>query len=234
MALKFWTILETDKYNIGLTSRTIYIYDKQGNEIIKFKDLNYAYNGCVSNNQTLLAVKSTEGRIAIYSLEKLELIKKFRFSKVDGAQDDNFIFSQDDKYLFNIERHISSTNSKLAIYNTNDFSLEKYLLDTNDNLVLSIIEFDKESNNYFLLGFLRDLQTKVAKSFFIAKLIGEELQDMKFIDEAEYSFLIAAKNVEFAGFTEDSYKWSFIFQTVSLNDLKSMNLSLSHKWNEKD
>ena len=72
MALKFWTYLETDKYNIGLTSRTIYIYDKKGNEIIKFKDLSYAYNGCISNNKDLLVVKSTEGRMAIYSLEKLD------------------------------------------------------------------------------------------------------------------------------------------------------------------
>lgn len=234
MKHKFWTYLKTDKYDIGLTSRTIYIYDKQGNEIIKFKDLNYAYTGCISNNQDLLAVKSSEGKIAIYSLEKLELIKKFRFSKVDVAQDDNFIFSPDDKYLLNIERHISSTNSRLAIYNTNDFSLEKYLFNENNDLELSMVEFDKESNNYFILGFLRDVQTKVAKSFFIAKLIGEELQEMKFIDETEYLFMIAAKRVESAGFTEESYKWLFIFKTVSLSDLKLMNFSLSNKWNEKN
>lgn len=66
MALKFYTYLETDKYNIGLTSRMVYIYDKQGNEIIRFKDLIYAYMGCVSNNQDLLVVKSSGGRIAIY------------------------------------------------------------------------------------------------------------------------------------------------------------------------
>ena len=69
MALKFYTYLETDKYNIGLTSRTVYIYDKQGNEIIRFKDLIYAYMGCVSNIHDLLVVKSSGGRIAIYSLE---------------------------------------------------------------------------------------------------------------------------------------------------------------------
>lgn len=41
--------------------------------------------GCVSPNQDLLVIKSLGGRIAIYSLEKLELIKKFRFSKVDNS-----------------------------------------------------------------------------------------------------------------------------------------------------
>ena len=234
MALKFWTFLETDKYNIGLTSRTIYIYDKKGNEIIKFKDLSYAYNGCISNNKDLLVVKSTEGRMAIYSLEKLELIKKFRFSKVDGAQDDNFIFSTDDKYLLNIERHISSTKTRLSIYNTIDFSLEKYLLDEDDCLVLSTIECDKEANDYFVLGFLRDLQTKVAKRFFVAKLFDNELKDIRFINEAEFDFLEHAKKVEFAGFTDEAYEWLFPFKTISLSKLKSMNLSLSSIWNEKN
>ena len=148
MAIKFWTYLETDKYNIGLSSKTIYIYDKEGNEIIKFKDLSYGYMGCVSNNQELLVVKSSEGRIAIYSLEKLELIKKFRFSKVDGSQDDNFIFSPDDKYFFNIERHVSSTKTALSIYDTKDFTLHKRLLNDNDNLVISVIEYDKEYPQY--------------------------------------------------------------------------------------
>lgn len=234
MALKFWTYLETDKYNIGLTTRTVYIYDKQGNEIIRFKDLIYAYMGCVSNNQDLLVIKSTEGKIAVYSLEKLKLIKKFCFSKVDGVQDDNFIFTKDDKYFLNIESHNSSNETMLSIYDTSDFSLKKQLFGENDNLVLTTIEYDKESNDYFIMGFLRDLQTGVAKRFFIAKLIDDELKDMKFIERKEYDFLCLAKIVEFEGFTEESYNWLFVFKTVSLSDLKSMNLSLSSLWKEKN
>ena len=234
MAIKFYTYLETDKYNIGLTSRTVYIYDKHGNEIIRFKDLIYAYMGCVSNNQDLLVIKSTEGKIAVYSLEKLKLIKKFCFSKVDGVQDDNFIFTKDDKYFLNIESHNSSNETMLSIYDTSDFSLKKQLFGENDNLVLTTIEYDKESNDYFIMGFLRDLQTGVAKRFFIAKLIDDELKDMKFIERKEYDFLCLAKIVEFEGFTEESYYWLFVFKSVSLSDLKSMNLSLSSLWKEKN
>lgn len=234
MALKFWTYLETDKYNIGLTTRTVYIYDKQGNEIIRFKDLIHAYMGCVSNNQDLLVVKSAMGKIAIYSLEKLKLIKKFRFSEVDGAQADNFIFTKDDKYFLNIERHNSSNETRLSIYDTSDFSLKKQLFGENDNLVLTTIEYDKESDDYFIMGFFRDLQTRVAKRFFIAKLIDDELKDMKFIESTEHHFLCLAKMVEFAGFTEESYYWLFVFKTISLSDLKSMNLSLSSLWKEKN
>ena len=233
MAIKFWTYLETDKYNIGLSSKTIYIYDKEGNEIIKFKDLSYGYMGCVSNNQELLVVKSSEGRIAIYSLEKLELIKKFRFSKVDGSQDDNFIFSPDDKYFFNIERHVSSTKTALSIYDTKDFTLHKRLLNDNDNLVISVIEYDKELKEYFVLGFIRNSQTKVANEYFVCKLENGKLNDIKYISESEYGFFRFAKAVESAGFTEESYKWLFIFKTVSLSDLKTMNLSLSNLWNQK-
>ena len=216
MAIKFWTYLETDKYNIGLSSKTIYIYDKEGNEIIKFKDLSYGYMGCVSNNQELLVVKSSEGRIAIYSLEKLELIKKFRFSKVDGSQDDNFIFSPDDKYFFNIERHVSSTKTALSIYDTKDFTLHKRLLNDNDNLVISVIEYDKE-----------------LKEYFVCKLENGKLNDIKYNSESEYGFFRFAKAVESSGFTEESYKWLFIFKTVSLSGLKTMNLSLSNLWSQK-
>ena len=232
MAKQFWTYLETDKYNIGLTSKTVYIYDKEGNEIASFKDLSYGYMGCVSNNQKLLAVKGSEGRIAIYSLEKLELIKKYRFSKVDGSQDDNFTFSPDDKYFLNIERHISSTKTVLSIYDTKDFSLHKRLLDDND-LVISFIEYDKVFKEYFILGFIRNPQTKVAEKYFVCKLENEELNGIKYISTSEYDFYSFAKKVEFEGFTEESYKWSSIIKPVSLKSLKVTNLSLSKLWNAK-
>lgn len=233
MIKKYWTYIKTDKYDIYLTTRTVYICGKDGREIKKFKDLDYAYKGCVSNNQELLVVKSSEGRMAIYSLVKLELIKKFRFSKVDGSQDDNFIFTPDDKYLINIERHDSSTKTVLSIYNKSDFSLVKRLFDRRDDLVLSVIEYDKESNDYFILGFLRDLQTRVANKFFVARLFNDELHDMKIIDEKAYGFLCSAKAIEFSGFTEESYNWWFVFKTVSLNELKLMDLSLFNLWKEK-
>ena len=37
---------------------------------------------------------------------------------------------------------------------------------------------------------------------------------MKFIDEKSHGFLCAAKSVEFAGFTEESYNWIFIFKSI--------------------
>ena len=65
-----------------MSKKTVYIFNKDGREITKFKDLDYGYIGCVSPNEDLLVVKSLSGRIAVYSLDELELIKKFRFLRL--------------------------------------------------------------------------------------------------------------------------------------------------------
>lgn len=232
MAKKYWTYLETSKYNIGLTTRTVYVYDKNNNEIVTFKDLTSAYKGIVSPNEEMLVLKSSEGRIAVYSLIELKLIKKFRFSKVDGSQDDNFIFSPDSKCLFNIERQGQSTKTALSIYNTIDFTLEKRLFEDDDLIVLCHIEHDHEANVYFILGLIRDKETRCASEFFVSKFINDRLEDIRYIDQKQHSFILMAKSVETSGFTEESYKWSFVFKIKSLNELKTMDLSLSSLWKQ--
>lgn len=230
MVKKYWTYLETKKYNIYLTSRTVYIYDKEGNEIKKFKDLDYAYRGCISNSENLLVIKSSSGRMAVYALDRLELIKKFRFSKVDGSQDDNFIFSLDDKYLLNIERHNSSTKTALSIYDTSDFSLKNRLFTEDENLALNAIEYDNELNCYFILGFYRDVKTRYASKYFIARFIDDKLEDIRFIDEKESHFLLLAKNLDFCGYTEEAYDWLWPFKSYSLEQIKGLKVSLSKVW----
>ena len=37
MAKKFWTFIGNDKYDIGLTGSTVYVYDKNGTELAKFR-----------------------------------------------------------------------------------------------------------------------------------------------------------------------------------------------------
>ena len=82
MTKKFWTYLETDRYNIGLTNKTTYIFDKNGNEKAKFSDLNFANKGCVSPDKNTLVVKSTDGRIAILkSCKKIPILESSGFSR---------------------------------------------------------------------------------------------------------------------------------------------------------
>ncbi len=232
MAKKFWTYLKTNKYDIGLTSKTTYIFDKNGNEKAKFADLSYGNNGLVSPDQKTLVVKSTDGRIAIYSLEELKLIKKFRFSKEDGSQDDNLIFSPDGKYLLNIERHGSSFDTALTIYDTNDFSPVERLFENDNEHVLSVIEYDEASTDYYILACSRNPIGKQIDKCFVAKLVNKRLEEMRYVDESTFMFFTIAKQVEFAGFTEEAYKWLFLFGNPKLSELKNMNLSLSHLWKE--
>ena len=84
---KFWTYISNGRYSIGLTGSTVYVYGKEGEELGKFKDLNYAYATVISPRGDIFVVKTTDGRMAVYSFEPLKLIKKFRFSKIDGGQD---------------------------------------------------------------------------------------------------------------------------------------------------
>ena len=84
----FWSYIGNDRFNIGCTGQTVYVYDKAGKELARFKDLIYAYLPVISPRGDHFVVKTTDGRMAVYSLETLSLVKKFRYSKVDGAQDD--------------------------------------------------------------------------------------------------------------------------------------------------
>ena len=104
MLPRFVSYISNGTYDIGCTGQTVYVYDKYGAELAKFKDLIYAYYSAISPRGDMFVVKSTDGRIAVYSLKTLSLIKKFRYSKVNYAQHDGFCFSADGKYFINIER----------------------------------------------------------------------------------------------------------------------------------
>ncbi len=138
--------------------------------IYRFKDITYGYVPLISPDGKQLVVKSTEGRMAVYSLESLTLIKKYRFSKVDCGQDDNFCFSPDSSELYNIERHVDSLKTALSIYDTRDFSLKKRILHEDFSTVLCEIEYDSSTDAYYILGFKRDKSCGVASDFFIGKL----------------------------------------------------------------
>lgn len=206
---KFVGFSSNREYSVGCTGQTVYLYDKEGNELARFKDLIYAYSPRISPDGKIFAVKSTEGRLAVYSLEERSLIKKFRFSKVDGSQDDNFCFSPDGKELYNVERHGDSCKTALSVYDTSDFSLKKRILGDDYDLVLSAVEYSENENRVFLLGFMREPRSGVAYKFFVGELIDDSLQNIVYISRNEYEFYVDCKNFEihpfsvFDGYTPD-------------------------------
>ena len=221
---KFWGWASNDKFSIGCTGQTVYLYDKSGNELAKFKDITYGYTPMISPDGTLFVVKSTEGRLAVYSLETLSLIKKFRFSKVDGAQDDGFCFSPDGKMFFNVERQKDDLHSAISIYDTTDFSLSNQIL-LGEDMMLDHIEFDKATNTYYVLGFMRDAN-RVYDYGFVAEFKDNQIKNITAISDDDRDFYRSYKHLEIMGFSEKAYEWSYM--DCELDKLKSMNHTLAN------
>lgn len=217
---KFWGYTSNGNYAVGCTGQTVYLFDKDGNEINKFKDITYGYTPMISPDGKLFVVKSTGGRLAVYSLESFSLLKKFRFSKVDGAQDDGFCFSNDGKWFLNVERHGDSLHFAISVYDTNDFSRRSQLL-LGEDMMLDHIELDIVSAEYFVLGFMHGENGYN----FVANFKENSIANIVKIPEKEYEFCRDYKYLEMMGFTEKAYAWSYM--DCALEKLKCMNLSLA-------
>ena len=238
MAKKFWTFIGNDKYDIGLTGSTVYVYDKNDTELAAFKDLTYAYNAVISPLGDIFVVKTTDGRMAIYSFEPLKLVKKFRFSKIDGGQDENMVFSPDGKYFYSIESHTNTSKTLLAKYRTDDFSLVCQLFSERERFRLSVIEYDENTDCYYVLGILYSPETTMANTWFVAKLVDDELVDVRYITEGERDFANAVNHIKVMGYTEKAFQWSaFRYKKeyddrykISLDEIKALNYSLAALW----
>ena len=220
---KFVGFTTNGEYSVGCTGQTVYLYDKDNNEIGRFKDIIYAYTPMISPDGTLLVVKSTDGRLAVYSLESFSLIKKFRFSKVNGAQDDGFCFSPDGKYFINLERHRDSLHSVVSVYNTADFSLADRII-IGEDMMFGHIEYDKDTDKYYVLGFMRD-SNLVINHGFVAEYREGQICNTTVISQDEYWFYSSYKSLEMLGFTEKQYDWTYF--TCSLEELRKMDCTLA-------
>ena len=224
----YWGYIHNEKYNIGLTGQTIFVYDKNGNEVAKFKDLNYVDYAAISPNGDILAVKSSEGRMAFYSLDNMSLIKKFRFAKMSESSSGNLCFSPDGKKLYNIEGNINPCNSSVSIYNMTELTREKRFFYEEENLSVQMVEYGKETNEIYLLGYLRDKETGVASEYFVGKLKDDNLKEVASISQKTHMFYDQYKDLEALGFTEKAYKWSYI--DMELEKLKKGQFSLENLW----
>ena len=220
----FWGYTTNGEYSVGCTGQTVYLYDKENNEINKFKDIIYAYSPVISPNGKIFVVKSTDGRLAAYSLETLSLIKKFRFSKVDGAQDDGFCFSPDGKFFINIERQKDDLLSAISVYDTTDFSLTNQVL-LGEDMMLDHIEFDKATKKYYILGFMRNANHVIDHGF-VAEFEDNQIKNITAISESEYDFYRSYKHLEIMGFSKKAYEWSYM--NCELDKLKAMNHTLAN------
>ena len=210
----FWGYYENEKYRVGCNGATVYIYDTENKEIAKFKDIKYAYTAKFLPNANTIVVKSTEGSLAVYSLDKLALVKKIVITRI-GAQDEGFSFSSDGKYLYNIEKPYHSTQTQLTKYDTTNFEVLEILFENNKNMFLEDIEFDNNTGRCYVLGFMRDIEG-VYDYGFVGELVKNQIENIKRLDEKTYKYAESYKSWERSGFTKKSLEWS------SLKDLEDI------------
>ncbi len=233
---KFWGICNNDKYTVGCNGASLYIYDHNGKQLQVFKDAPYTYRAKFKPDTNILVAKSTAGYLLIYDLDELKLLKKIKTAQI-GSQDDGFAFNNDGNYLYNIERPIYSTKTRLTIYDMKEYSVIRTLFENDEKIVLKNLEFDK-NNICYLLGFMRD-DAGIFDYGFIAKLVSHNLKDIKTLDKDKYEYLCAFKNWEDHGFSNKALELSSQLKNLetiekttiidTYNDLENKSKSIFSK-----
>lgn len=231
---KFWGFYNNGKYKVGCNGATMYLYDTHDHELAKYKDIPYAYRGAFKPESNIFVLKSTEGRLAVYDFDERKLLHKFRFSDVDGEQDDGFCFSPDGKYFINIERIGSSLHTRLSIYETHSFSLVKHLFENDRSLALSHIEYNALENQYTILFFIRRTQGVYSQGY-VGEFKDNQIIHKRPLSSKAYDFLSSYKSLQLSGFTEKAMEWSSLHydgftnnEIIKLRDRNFDMLSFPH------
>lgn len=226
---KFWGYASNGSFSAGCTGQTVYIYDSGGREAAKFKDIKYGYNPVFRPDSNILVVKSTGAFFWVFSLDKSALIKKVKFSDVDGSQDDGYCFSADGRYFYNIERQYKSTNSAISVYDAVNFDRINIFLDRDEKTEPKFIEAD-EKGQLYVLGFFRGAEGVISDGF-VSRFGDEGLQDIRTVSEADLDFYTNFKHLELCGFTDMSKEWSgFKYENVDMTGMENMKYPLSELW----
>lgn len=191
-----------ERFTVGCTGQSVYVFDSDGNELARFKGLKYAYTALLNPaKDSQLIVKQTEGIFLIYDLDKLELVKKFRFAplKEGGAQCDNgWSFSPDGKFLYNIEIFLHGYKTRLSIYETENFECVQQLFTSESDPEPLGIEYDTPTGKWYLFA-RRRTDHKIFE--FIAELHGEQLENIRQLKSQDARVFQAYLGVKKYGFT---------------------------------
>lgn len=183
MAKKFIGFVRNCRFQVGCTG-TVYVYDCDGEELAQFRDIPYGYTPLLCPGKDLLAVKSPAGMLAFYDLNELKLLKKLRFG-FNGAQDDGFAFSEDGRYLYNLERPTGCGHNRITRYDTN--TLEGMVVVASDPMIMyDNILYSRKLDTLCILGTCRHQEHPVLPyGSFIACFDGQKLTHAVSIPETE-------------------------------------------------
>lgn len=173
------------KYYVGCNGATIYVYNNDEEELAKLRDINYVYTGAFKPDSNIFVAKSGTGRLAIYDLDELKLIKKFRYGE-DGAQDGSFAFSPDGKYFYNIERKDREVYTRVTIYETEGFTVVDKLFDKYECMGIDYIDFTDKSNECYMIGRFYERGNNEYPRYYVWKLVDNIIQDKKKLNVDTY------------------------------------------------
>ena len=199
---KFWGFYDNGIYRVGCNGATIYIYDQTDKELYKFKDIKDAYEGTFHPSRNMFVAKSTEGSLAVYDLDRKELVRKIVITRI-GGQDDGYAFSPDGTLFYNIERPVRTIRTQLTVYRTSDFEVVSTYFSEDEISVLKHIEFDANTGECYLSGFMRSAKG-IFDYGFIGKLSNGSLSDIKKLTRPEHDYVNNYKKWGLSGYTENA------------------------------
>lgn len=204
---RFWGYYDNGTYRVGCNGATVYVYDQNNRELAKFKDIPYAYAGAFQPGTNVFVVKSTEGFLAVYDLDKLELLRKSKPNREGG--DEGFSFTPDGNWLYNIEHPFTSLRTQLTKYSTSDYSVPRVLFADAEQMFLEALEFDETTGIGYVLGYMRNADG-IMDYGFIGKLEDDNIYGIKRLSRDEEIYLRRHKSWERSGFTEKKLEWTHL------------------------
>ena len=200
----FISYVKRGQYAVGCTGSTVVLY-KDDVEIARFKDpAPYADHAAISPKEDLFVVRSVIGKMAVYSTDPPRLLKKFRFSEIEG-QDQGYCFSPDGKHFLSIELQEHPLKTVLSIYETANFTLAGRLFDDDDRLFLEEIECDEEKGDYILLCYVRVRRggAYIGNKYRLVRFSGAGIEKIKPITEELHDEILRKKCAQRAGVPEE-------------------------------
>ncbi len=166
--------------------------------VANFRDIKYPNHLCYSYDSKLLAVKSTQRKIAIYDLENQKLINIYRLKRNSQPQDCGFCFTVDNKYILNLVY----TNELLGYISKIDietFEEERFFEEC--TYAFESIQYVSERKQYLISGFDRNKQVDKSTSFIMWYTESDNLFELVDLDTQIQQMLYHNETKTFIGWS---------------------------------
>lgn len=200
-----WSLLSNGTYQVGMSGASIWVYDQQGNQLARFQDIRYAYDGAFQPGSHIFVAKSKEGTMAVYDLAKLKLLRKWTVNRL-ATNDQGFAFTPDGRYFYSIEFPDASLRNHLTRYRTEDWSVDRVYFKGTAMMFLEEIAFEPESGQGYLMGYFRNDEGVYEEGFVApfdpeSETVSERIKYAP-LSEAAHRYLRWYTDWEKSGFTK--------------------------------